>query len=109
MGTNANLSGLSVLLWILPRRTDSPAEVGIPGEYLLFDLSADRTEQVNIAAEYPLMVDILRAKLQEYQRSYVPPIEEDDSCPFTGNVNTTEFGPVWMPWCAGASEVVVHT
>jgi hypothetical protein len=76
---------------------------------LLYDLSTDREEQFNVAAEYPLMVDILRAKLQEYQRNYVPPIEEDASCSFTGIVNTTEFGPAWMPWCEGAVEVVVYT
>jgi arylsulfatase A-like enzyme len=90
-----------------PIGTDTPAEGGIPGEYLLYDLSEDREEQVNVAAEYPLIVDIMRAKLQEYQKTYVPPIEEDETCPFPGVVNTTEFGPAWMPWCAGASKVIV--
>jgi arylsulfatase A-like enzyme len=90
-----------------PIGTDTPAKGGIPGGYLLYDLSEDREEQFDVAAEYPLMVDIMRAKLQEYQKTYVPPIEEDESCPFPGVVNTTEFGPAWMPWCAGASKVIV--
>jgi arylsulfatase B len=91
-----------------PIGTDTPAKGGIPGEYLLYDLSVDREEQFDVAAEYPLMVDIMRAKLQEYQKNYVPPIEEDATCPFTGVVNTTDFGPAFMPWCAGASQVVVY-
>ena len=79
------------------------------GDYMLFDLGVDPEEQFNVASDYPLMVDILQAKLQDYQKNYVPPIEEDATCPFTGIVNTTEFGPAWMPWCDGASEVVVYT
>jgi hypothetical protein len=23
-------------------------------------------------------------------------------------VNTTDFGPAWMPWCTGASQLVVY-
>jgi len=92
-----------------PVGTLLPAEGGVLVDYMLFDLGVDPEEQFNVASDYPLMVDILRAKLQDYQKNYVPPIEEDTTCPFTGVVNTTEFGPAWMPWCDGASEVVVYT
>jgi hypothetical protein len=59
-----------------PNGTVTPAKGakgGIPGEYLLYDLGVDLEEQFDVAAEYPLMVEILQVKLQEYQRNYVPP------------------------------------
>ena len=92
-----------------PSGPKSPAKGGISGDYLLYDLSSDPEEENDVSADFPIIVQVLRAKLQEYQLSYVPPIENDPSCPFRGISNTSTFGPTWMPWCSGAVEVVFYT
>jgi len=64
--------------------------------YVLFDLSADEGEQVDLADRYPHIVQMLRSKLKEYGPYYVPPQANDDSsCPWTGYANDTKVGPVW--------------
>lgn len=92
-----------------PLGTPTPAEGGIPGTYLLFDLSKDPNEEHDVASEHPAVLQALRAKLQEYQKSYTPPIEDDPNCPFPGLQNTSEFGPSWIPWCQGGPEIAAYT
>lgn len=92
-----------------PAGTRLPVPGGISNStYLLFDLEQDPQEDNDLSDLYPEIVRSLRYKLQLYQQSYVPPQPNDDSsCPFTGLVNTT-MGPAIMPWCHGASEIVVY-
>jgi arylsulfatase A-like enzyme len=92
-----------------PDAPSTPAKGGIPGKYLLYYLGSDPNEKQDVSSRYPMIVRMLRWKLKKYQRSYVPPIDNDPSCPFPGLRNTSTFGPTWMPWCDGASEVVVYT
>lgn len=93
----------------LPPGSFLPAPGGAPGEYQLYDLQSDPSETQNIASSYPLIVQILQGKLIEYHASFVPPISNDPSCPFTGTTNTSTFGPTWLPWCEGSSELLVYT
>jgi hypothetical protein len=93
-----------------PPGTETPAIGGAPGDYLLFDIDHDPEEQYNIADDNPGVVEVLRQKLSEYQRSLVPPQDLDLTCSFPGldHMNTTKFGPTWRPWCSGSSRVVVY-
>jgi arylsulfatase A-like enzyme len=95
-----------------PAGDDAPAPGGSidrNSTYILFDLVEDIGEKRDVAHLYPEIVSFLQSRLREYQLSFVPPISEDSLCPFPGLVNTTLFGPVWMPWCRGSSEVVVYS
>jgi arylsulfatase A-like enzyme len=75
--------------------------------YQLFDLEVDPGETTNLAGEYPILEQILQGKLKEYQKTYVPPFTDYPECtPFRGIVNTSEFGPTFVPWC---SQLVVYT
>jgi arylsulfatase B len=77
--------------------------------YSLYDLSTDPEEKYNVANNNPHIVELLQSKLRIYQESYVPPQRDvDPSCPFNGLTNTSTFGPVWMPWCDQAEEIVVY-
>jgi arylsulfatase A-like enzyme len=90
--------------------TSTPARGGEPGEhYLLYNLNTDPSEQHDVSEGFPVLVQIMQQKLREYQKSYVPPIENDPSCPFPGSFNTTQFGPACLPWCSGSSEIVFYT
>lgn len=87
-----------------------PAEGGNPLDtFQLFDLMADPGEQTNLSDQYPMLVHVLRAKLQEYHKTYVPPFDDSHdkiNCgPFRGIVHTNEFGPAWTPWC---QKIVVY-
>jgi arylsulfatase A-like enzyme len=79
-----------------PKGSDAPQPGGLVNSpYLLFDLETDPLEETNVADQYPDVLQEMIYKLQEYQKSYVPPQANDDSsCPFTGLVNTT-VGPTW--------------
>jgi arylsulfatase B len=75
----------------------NPQEGGIANAtYLLYDLDTDKEEVYNLAPLFPHLVKDLRYKLQEYQRTYIPPqpasTEECPSCP--GPV-ATFMGPTW--------------
>ena len=64
--------------------------------YLLFDLLTDRDETQNVADLYPEFVQLLRDRLVEYQKTYVPPqLNTDRACPFTGFVDSRIVGPAW--------------
>lgn len=91
-----------------PHGSPHPAPGGVDDDrYQLFDLQLDPNETIDVAKENPLLVQLLKSKLQEYQQTYVPPIENDPACtPFRGITNTSEFGPTFLPWC---SELVVYT
>ena len=98
-----------------PNNIPSGANAPLPGgnttyTYLLYDLSKDLGETVNIADENPVILQLLQSKLRDYQKTYVAPqAEVDPSCPFPGLANHSVFKKVWMPWCDGAKEVVVYT
>ena len=92
-----------------PPGSPKPSKGGEDGmTYLLFDLEKDPGESLDVSSDNPLIVQLLQSKLQEYQRTYVPPIEDQDpGCgPFRGIMNTSQYGPTWTPWC---SEVVVYS
>jgi arylsulfatase A-like enzyme len=74
--------------------------------YLLFDLDTDPGEQHDLADKLPIVVQILQAKLKQYQETFVPPIQNDPNCPFYGATNTSDIGPTLRPWC---SELHVYT
>jgi arylsulfatase A-like enzyme len=95
----------------LPNGTKSPAEGGNTAfTYRLYDLSKDPEEKNDIAKDNAFVVQLLQSKLRIYQENFVPPQpNEDPMCPFPGMTNTSKFGPVWMPWCDGAEQVVVYT
>eukprot|EP00934_Nitzschia_sp_Nitz4_P005314 Nitzschia sp. Nitz4//scaffold32_size149145//69827//74087//NITZ4_002882-RA/size149145-processed-gene-0.96-mRNA-1//1//CDS//3329548078//5304//frame0 len=88
---------------------ENPKAIGIkhpmPGgsansSYLLFDLEMDPMETLNLADDYPEILQDMIYKLQLYQQSYVAPQVNDGSdCPFPGFVNYTGVGPTWEPWC----------
>lgn len=64
--------------------------------YLLFDLDQDPLERVNLADDYPAILQDMIYKLKLYQKSYVPPqINDGSDCPFTGFVDDPIVGPVW--------------
>ena len=93
----------------IPPYSDQPPEGGnVDDHYLLYDIEKDPGEKQDLAPQYPIVVQILQAKLREYQTTYVPPMDDyDPDCgPFRGITNTSEFGPTWDPWC---SEVLVYT
>jgi arylsulfatase A-like enzyme len=92
--------------------TISPAPGGEPtsaDDYLLYNLNTDPAEQQDVSRDFPVLVQMLQQKLREYQKTYVPPIENDPSCIFPGSFNTTQFGPACLPWCSGSSEIVFYT
>lgn len=92
----------------VPNGTDYPESGGVAwGSYLLFNLDKDPYETEDLSQQYPFLVDFLRQKLKHYHESYVAPIPEDPSCSFHFT-NTSQFGPVWMPWCSNASQIVVY-
>jgi len=94
---------------VVPPAFDRPAAGGRANDtYLLFDIEHDPGEQHDLASERPVLVQMLQAKLRDYQQHYVPPMQDyDPDCgPFRGITNTSEFGPTWEPWC---SQVVVYT
>ena len=94
----------------IPEGSDHPDEGGSKSAYyLLFDLKADPEERHDVSQEHPIIVQLLKEKLAQYHESFVPPIPNDPNCPFPGLHNTSTFGPTWMPWCEGASEVVFST
>ena len=77
-----------------PPGTNDPVPGGATNSsYLLFDLSQDPGEEINLAHEYPAIVERLRYHLATYQESYVPPQPDiDSSCPFSGWTNSS-MGP----------------
>jgi arylsulfatase A-like enzyme len=81
--------------------TDSPAKGGTA--------DADPAEEHDVSGDFPILLQILQAKLREYQKSFVPPMENDPSCPFPGAFNTSQFGPVCLPWCSKSSEIVFYS
>jgi arylsulfatase A-like enzyme len=89
----------------IPPGPDRPAPPGggdsnTTTYYRLYNVHVDPYETVDLALTYPLLVDILRAKLREYQKSYVPPILPDLECGrFAGLVEHMHYGRVWTPWC----------
>jgi arylsulfatase A-like enzyme len=77
--------------------------------YLLFDLDQDPREEVNLAPEYPDVLQDMIYKLKLYQQSYVPPqINDGSDCPFDGFANSS-VGPTWEPWCELPSTAHVAT
>ena len=81
-----------------PSGSATPAPGGVSNTtYLLFNLKSDKTEMENLAEAHPNIVALLRYKLQEYQKGYVPPQITDPSCPFVGLGNTS-LGPTWYVW-----------
>ena len=80
-----------------PRGTDHPLPGGLKNvSYLLFDLRQDPGEEVNMASQYPQILEDMIYKLKLYQQSYVEPQPNDGSdCPWTGFVNHSIVGPTW--------------
>lgn len=98
----------------IPPGTSKPAQGGIPSSpYLLYNLDNDPSEQVNVVEENPVIFQILRVKLQQYQESFVPPPKQspwnDTVCDFHGPVQTRKFGPTWLPWCKNSTEFVFYS
>lgn len=93
---------------ITPPGTAYPASGGdIESTFLLFDVVRDPHETTNLASVHPLLVEILRGKLKQYQETFVPPIEPNFECgQFDGIKRHPHFGPTWTPWC---SKVVYYT
>lgn len=91
-----------------PIGPNQPAYGGnVSDTYLLFHIINDPTESYNLVDQYPNIVQLLQKKLQLYQQHYVPPLQHDTTCdPFRGLINTTEYGPTWVPWC---SKVIVYS
>jgi arylsulfatase A-like enzyme len=90
--------------------THVPAKGGASdADYLLYDLATDPAEEHDVSADFPILLQILQAKLREYQKTFVPPMENDPSCPFPGAFNSTQFGPVCLPWCSKSSEIVFYS
>jgi arylsulfatase A-like enzyme len=91
--------------------TATPAKGGTTADtdYLLYNLESDPAEAHDVSDDYPVLLQILQAKLRDYQKSFVPPSENDPSCPFPGAFNSTQFGPVCLPWCSKSSEIVVYS
>jgi hypothetical protein len=74
-----------------PPGTHDPVPGGASNSsYLLFDLSQDPGEEVDLAQEYPSILERLRYHLEIYQQSYVRPQPDFDSdCPFSGWTNSS--------------------
>jgi arylsulfatase A-like enzyme len=88
----------------IPPGPNQPAPPGGDGNtttyYRLYDVHVDPHETVDLALTSPVLVDILQAKLREYQKTYVPPIVPDLECGrFAGLVEHIHYGRVWTPWC----------
>lgn len=96
---------------VIPEGSKHPMDGGNTSvTYSLYDLSKDPEEQHDVAKANPLVVQMLQSKLRMYQENYVPPQPtRDPSCPFPGLTNTSKYGPVWMPWCDHAEEIVVYS
>ena len=97
----------------IPPGTSTPAQGGNPSSpYLLYNLNDDPAEQVNVVHDNPVVFQILRKKLQQYQASFVPqPTENpwnDTVCDFRGPVQTHEVGPTWLPWCKNSTQFVFY-
>lgn len=97
----------------IPPGTSTPAHGGNPSSpYLLYNLDEDPTERENVVHQNPVIFQILRKKLEEYQESFVPPPKEspwkDTVCEFRGPVQTHKFGPTWLPWCRNSTEFVFY-
>ena len=99
----------------IPPGTSMPAKGGNAlSPYLLFNLDEDPTEQVNVVDQHPVVFQILRKKLQEYQKTFVPPSFRnqtqwnDTTCDFHGPTQTQTYGPTWLPWCKHATEFVFY-
>jgi arylsulfatase A-like enzyme len=95
----------------MPPGTPHPAVGGnISSAYLLFNLENDPLEQYNVVDSNPLILEILRTKLQQYYESFVPPFQhepwDDTICDFHGPTYQAPFGPTWLPWCKNATELV---
>jgi hypothetical protein len=96
-----------------PPGTSTPARGGADdSDYLLFNLEQDPEEKVNVIDKYPVVFQLLRKKLQQYQESFVPPQPpmpwNDTTCDFHGPTHTSEFGPTWLPWCKSSTEFVFY-
>ncbi len=80
-----------------PQGTLHPMPGGLSNAtYLLFDLNQDPLERVNLADDYPEVLQDLIYKLKLYQQSYVPPqINDGSDCPFPGLVDDPNVGPTW--------------
>ena len=77
-----------------PSGSNDPIPGGVSNSsYLLFALSQDPCEEVDLTHEYPAIVERLRYHLATYHESYLPPYPDDDSgCPFSGWTNSS-IGP----------------
>jgi arylsulfatase A-like enzyme len=80
-----------------PAGTLNPMPGGLSNSsYLLFDLDQDPLERVNVADEYPDILQDMIYKLKLYQQSYVGPQTNDGSdCPFGGFAPDPLVGPTW--------------
>lgn len=97
----------------IPPGTSTPSHGGDNSSpYLLFNLEKDPTEQDNVVDENPVVFQILRKKLEQYQKSFVPPSRHmpwnDTTCDFHGPSQTKQFGPTWLPWCKTSTEFVFY-
>lgn len=93
-----------------PSGTTPPGYHDDDETYLLYDLSVDPTESTNIYGQNPILDQVMRQKLRDYERFLVPPIPDNADCELPGVdfFNTSEFGPVWRPWCDSASTMIIY-
>ena len=94
---------------VIPDGTKIPMEGGnTSARYSLYDLVQDPQEQHDVAKRYPNVVTMMQAKLRRYQETSVPPQSDSDaSCPFAWG-QSKDYGPVCVPWCEKAQEMVVY-
>jgi arylsulfatase A-like enzyme len=80
-----------------PVGTSNPMPGGLSNStYLLFDLDRDPYELVNVAGDYPGVLQDMIYKLTLYQQTYVAQQTNDGSdCPFGGFVQDPVVGPTW--------------
>lgn len=79
----------------------------ITAKYHLYDIDRDSSEDFDIAPSRPQLVSWLKAKLDHYKSTMIPLPKDNPTCPWH-LTNTSAFGPAWIPWCDGASMVVVY-
>lgn len=91
---NSQKGDITVTVDCGPKPQNASTNCNLGKEACLYNLSDDPCEYFNLASAFPKIVDFLKARLQVYHDSMLPPANK----PIDPKGNPQLNGGVWKPW-----------